>query len=174
MKVSMSWLERLALPVEKLVGGMDPDLLVSNGRTLRRTIGKSTVDSTFDSLPVLGFAIIALVLAAAGLYAMLAYLVAQQTSQIGIRLALGAEPKQVLRKILFNRLRPALLELVLGLAGSAAAVRLIQSMLYETDPIDPVVFAAVATTLLAQAMLARAAPAWRASRPDPMQALRTE
>jgi macrolide transport system ATP-binding/permease protein len=77
-------------------------------------------------------------------------------------------------KILFDRLRPALVGLVLGLAASAAAVRLIQSMLYETDPIDPVVFTAVAATLLAVAMLACAVPAWRASRLDPMEALRTE
>jgi hypothetical protein len=174
MKVSMSWPERLALPVEKLVDGMDPDLPVSHGKSLRQTFGKSAVDSEFDSLLVLGFAILARVLAAAGLYRMLAYLVAQQTSQIGIRLALGGERIQVLRKILFNRLRPARMGLVLGLAGSAAALRLIQGMPYETDPIDPVVFAAVATALLAVAMLACAAPARRAARLDPMQALRTE
>jgi ABC-type antimicrobial peptide transport system permease subunit len=170
----MSWLERVALPVEKLVDGMDPDLPVSSVMTLRQAIGKSRVDSEFDSLLAPGFAVIARVLAAAGLYGMLAYRAAQQTSEIGIRLAPGAERKQVLRKILLDGLRPALVGLLLGLAASAAALRLIQSMLYETDPINPVVFTAVATTLLAVAMLAGAVPAWRASRLDPMQALRTE
>jgi ABC-type lipoprotein release transport system permease subunit len=167
----MSWLERLTVPVEKLVGGKDPGPPVSNGMTLRQTVGKSRFDSEFDSLLVLSFASIAPVLAAALFYATLACLVAQQTSAIGIRLALGAERKQVSRKILFNRPRPALVKLVLGLAGSAAAVLLIQNMLYE---IAPMLFTAVATTLLAVAMLACAVPAWRACRLDPEQALRTE
>jgi putative ABC transport system permease protein len=91
MKVSMSWPERLALPVERLVGGMVRDLPVFHGTTLRQMIGRSTVDPEFDSLLVLRFAIIALALAAAGLYRILAGRVARQSSEIGIRFALGAE-----------------------------------------------------------------------------------
>jgi ABC-type lipoprotein release transport system permease subunit len=76
--------------------------------------------------------------------------------------------------MLFDGLRPALLGLVLGLAASAASVRLIRSMLYDTQPLDPAVFVAVSGTLLVVAGFACLLPAWRASRLDPMQALRTE
>jgi putative ABC transport system permease protein len=164
----------VAMPVQKVVGAMDPDLPVSDVMTLRQAIGKSTIDSQFDSVLVLAFAVIALVLAAAGLYGVLAYLVTQRTSEIGIRIALGARRESVLGLVMIDGLRPALVGLVLGMAASAGVVRLIRSMLYETSPLDPVVFAAVAATLLVVAALACMLPAWRASRLDPMQALRTE
>jgi putative ABC transport system permease protein len=164
----------LAMPVQKIVGQMDPDLPVSDVMTLREAIGKSTIDSQFDSILVLAFAIIALVLAAAGLYGVLAYLVTQRTGEIGIRIALGARRESVLRLVMIDGLRPALIGLAVGLAGSAGVVRLIRSMLYETSPLDPAVFAAVAATLLLVAALACMLPAWRASRLDPMQALRME
>ncbi|HEY1986804.1 MAG TPA: ABC transporter permease [Terracidiphilus sp.] len=163
-----------ALPVEKIVGQLDPDLPFSDVMTLREAIGKSAIDSQFDSILVMAFAAIALVLAAAGLYGVLAYLVTQRTSEIGIRLALGSPRRQVLRLMLLDGVQPALLGLAGGLAASAAVVRLIRSMLYETRPLDPVVFAAVSATLLAVAALACLVPAWRASRVNPMQALRTE
>jgi predicted permease len=166
--------DALTLPIQKIVGRLDPDLPVAGVMTLREAIGKSTIDSQFDALLVLSFAIIALLLAAAGLYGVLAYLVAQRTTEIGIRIALGAQREQVLRLMLTDGLRPALVGLALGLVGSAATVRLIESMLYETKPLDPVVFGAVAATLLAVAAVACLIPAWRASRLDPMQALRTE
>lgn len=166
--------ESLALPVQKVIGQLDPDLPVSGIMTLRQAIGKSTIDSEFDSILVLAFAAIALLLAAAGLYGVLAYLVTQRTSEIGIRIALGARREQMLRLMLLDGLRPALFGLVLGLAVSAGTARLIRSMLYETEPLDWVVFAAVTGTLLAIAALACMAPAWRASRLNPMQALRSE
>src|SRR5579863_2267854 len=166
--------ESLAMPVQKVIGKMDPDLPVSAVMTLREALGKSTVDSEFDSILVVGFAVISLLLAAAGLYGVLAYLVAQRTTEIGIRIALGAKRDHVLRRMLADGLRPALIGLVFGLIGSYYAVRQIQSMLYETAPLDPAVFVAVAGTLLITAVLACFAPAWRASRLDPMQALRTE
>jgi predicted permease len=166
--------ESLAVPVEKVVGQLNPDLPVSDVMTLREAIGKSTIDSQFDSILVLGFAVIALALAAAGLYGVLAYLVTQRTSEIGIRIALGARRHQVLQRMLLDGMRPALAGVLLGLAGSAAAAREIQSMLYQTEPLDPVVFAVVTGTLLVVAAVACLAPAWRASRLDPVQALRAE
>jgi len=104
----------------------------------------------------------------------LSYLMTQRTTELGIRIALGAQRDQVLRLMLFDGLRPALFGLGLGLIASAAATRIIQSMLYGTKPLDPAVFATVAATLLLVAALACMIPAWRASRVDPMQALRTE
>ncbi|ABF43395.1 ABC efflux pump, inner membrane subunit [Candidatus Koribacter versatilis Ellin345] len=166
--------ESLAMPIQRIIGEMDPDLPVSGVLTLQQTISRSTMSSQFDSLLVLAFAAIALVLAAAGLYGVLAYLVTQRTGEIGVRIALGARREQVLGMVLVDGLRPALLGLVLGLAGSAATAKLIESMLYQTKPFDIPVFAAVIVTLLAMAALACLYPAWRASRLDPAQALRME
>jgi predicted permease len=166
--------ESLSLPVQKVVGQLDSDLPVSDVMTLRQAIGKTTVDAEFDSLLVLAFAIIALVIAAAGLYGVLAYLVTQRTNEIGIRIALGAQRESVLRLMLADGLRPALAGLVAGLIASAGIVREIRSMLYQTQPLDPGVFAGVAATLLLVAALACIVPAWRGSHLDPMRALRAE
>jgi ABC-type antimicrobial peptide transport system permease subunit len=101
------------------------------------------------------------------------YVVAQRTGEIGIRIALGAHREQVLRMILVDGLGPAVIGLFLGLITSAAVGRLISSILYETAPQDPAVFAEVSGTLLLVAAIACVLPAWRASRLDPVQALRT-
>ena len=167
-------MESLALPIQKVVAQLDPDLPVSNVMTLREAIGKSTIDSEFDSILVLSFAVIALILAAAGLYGVLAYLATQRTVEFGIRLALGAQRKALLSHLLLDGLKPAAAGLLIGLPASAAVVRLIRSMLYETEPLDPVVFGAVAGVLLFVAIAACLVPAWYASRLDPMRALRTE
>jgi len=119
--------DTLAMPIEKLIGRLDADLPVSDVMTLREMIGRSTADSQFESLLVLAFAVIALLLAAAGLYGVLAYLIAQRTTEIGIRMALGAQRKHVVRLMLGDGLRPALYGLVLGLAASAVVTRLLQS-----------------------------------------------
>jgi len=89
-------------------------------------------------------------------------------------MTLGAQQTQVLRLVLLDGLRPAILGLFLGLVASAAVVRLVKSMLYETEPLDPVVFIAVSATLLFVAALACLIPAYRASRLDPTQSLRRE
>jgi putative ABC transport system permease protein len=166
--------EPLALPVQRIVGGLDHDLPVSNVQTMDQLLGKATLDASFNATLLLGFAVLSLVLAGVGLFGVLSYIVAQRTSEIGIRIALGAQREQVLRQVLLDGLRPALLGLAFGLAASAGAARLIRSMLYGTQPLDPAVFTAVAATLLLVAVLACLVPAWRASRLDPMQALRME
>ncbi len=105
------------------------------------------------------------------LYGVLAYLAAQRTVEFGIRLALGAQRKALLSLLLFEGLKPALLGLLIGLPASAALVRLIQSMLYETQPLDPLVFGSVAGLLLFVAIAACLAPALGAARLDLMKHL---
>jgi putative ABC transport system permease protein len=166
--------ESLALPVQKSIGGLDRDLPVSDVMTMQQMIGKSIVDASFDSTLTLAFAVIALVLAAVGLYGVLAYLTTQRRSEIGIRIALGAQRSEVLRMMLVNGLAPAWVGLGLGLLSGGFAVRLIRDMLYGVKPLDWSVFAGVALMLLLVSVIACAVPAWRASRLDPMEALRTE
>jgi len=164
----------MSVPVQKQIAALDPQLPVSDVLTFDQVIGGSIVNASFSATLVLAFAALSLLLASVGLYGVLSYLMTQRMTEIGIRIALGAQREQVLRLALVDGLRPASFGLVIGLGASAAAVRLIQSMLYKTEPLDPAVFAAVAATLLAVAAIACMLPAWRASRLDPMQALRTE
>jgi predicted permease len=166
--------DALALPLQKMIAGLDPDLPVKQVLTMEQILGGSTADSSFSAALALAFAGMALLLAAVGLYGVLAYLVTQRTAEIGVRIALGAERARVLGMVLLDGLRPALLGLGLGVAASIAATRLIASILYRTSPLDGAVFAAVVAALLLTAAAACLYPAWRASRLDPMQALRSE
>ncbi len=165
---------QFALPIQQLVSQMDRDLPVSDILTMDQVIGRNIVDNSFNATLLSAFAGISLILAAAGLFGVLSYVVAQRTKEIGIRMTLGAQRNQVLERVLIDGVWPALFGLALGLPASAAAVDLIKSMLYQTEPIDPAIFAAVAIMLLFVAIIACLLPAWRASRLDPMQALRTE
>jgi predicted permease len=166
--------EQFVLPVQCIVSEMDPDLPVSDVLTMNQLLGKSTQDQSFNTTLLVVFATLSLVLAAVGLFGVMSYIAAQRTNEIGIRIALGAKREQVMRKMLIDGMRPAVFGLVVGLAASLAAARLMRDLLYEIKPLDPEVFVAVAATLLAVAMFACIVPAWRASRLDPMQALRTE
>jgi putative ABC transport system permease protein len=165
---------QFSMPIQRLISQMDRDLPVSDVLTMDQVLGRNTLDASFDATLLLVFAALSLLLAAAGLFGVLSYIVAQRTGEIGIRMALGAQRQHVLKKIMLDGLWPAFLGLAFGLIASAATVKLIQSMLYETEPLDPAVFAAVAALLLSVAALACLLPAWRASHLDPMKALRTE
>jgi predicted permease len=167
-------LEQFALPVQRIVSEMDPDLPVSDVLTMNQLLGKSTLDQSFNAALLAAFAALSLVLAAVGLFGVMSYIATQRTTEIGIRVALGAKREQVMRKMLLDGMRPALFGLVAGLAASLEAGQLMRDLLYEIKPLDPLVYAAVAATLLAVAAFACIVPAWRASRLDPMQALRSE
>lgn len=164
----------LALPIQQIVQQLDPQLPVSDILTIDQIIGKSTLGESFDALLLLAFAALSLLLAAVGLFGVLSYIVAQRTAEIGVRIALGAQRGEVLRLMLLDGMRPASIGLLLGLAGGVAASQKISALLYGTRPLDPVVFGAVAALLLLVAVLACLLPAWRASRLDPIQALRIE
>ncbi|HEY2857554.1 MAG TPA: ABC transporter permease [Terracidiphilus sp.] len=165
---------QFSVPVQKQIAALDPELPVSDVLTMNEVIGQSLVNASLSASLVLAFAILSLILASVGLYGVLSYLTTQRTTELGIRMALGAQRDQLLRLTLVDGLRPALLGLGIGLVGSLAATRIFQSMLFGTKPLDPVVLSGVIATLLAVSVLACLAPAWRASRLDPMQALRTE
>jgi putative ABC transport system permease protein len=164
----------MSVPVQKQIAALDPELPVSNVQTMQQAIGDSLGNARFSAALVLGFAVLSLVLACVGLYGVLSYLMAQRTTELGVRMALGAQRDQLLRLILFDGMRPAIIGLAIGSAASAGITQLIRSMLYDTRPLDPAVYVAVTCTLLMVATLACMLPAWRASRLDPMQALRAE
>ncbi len=166
--------ESLALPIQKIFGQLDPDLPVADVLTMRQNIGAATLQDQFNSILVVAFAVIALVLAAVGLYGVLSYLVTQRTGELGIRIALGAQRTEVMRLTLADGLVPVVIGLILGLAGGAATVQLLREMLYGMSPFDWSVFSAVVVLLATTAAVACAIPAWRATQLDPAQALRTE
>jgi predicted permease len=165
---------QFSVPVQRQIASLDPELPVSDVLTMNQVIGKSLVNASLSTTLVLAFAILSLLLASVGLYGVLSYLTTQRTSELGIRMALGAQRDQLLQLMLMDGLRPALFGLGLGLVMSFAVTRIFQSMFFGTKPLDPVVLSGVIATLLAVAVLACLAPAWRASRLDPMKALRSE
>ncbi|MFZ0270725.1 MAG: ABC transporter permease [Acidobacteriaceae bacterium] len=163
-----------ALPVQRIVADIDPDLVVSDVLTMDQLLGRSTISASFNATLLVAFAALSLLLAAAGLFGVLSYIAAQRTREIGVRIALGAQRAQVLELMLVDGIRPAIFGLAIGLAAGMAVARLLRSMLYQTPALDPGVLVGVAVLLLLVAMVACVLPAWRASRLDPVQALRTE
>ena len=164
----------MANSVQRQLSALNPELPVYSVLTLQQIIGKATASQSFSASLVLSFAVLSLMLAAVGLYGVLSFLVTQRSSEIGIRMALGAQRAEVLRLVLVDGMTPVGIGLVLGLLGGFAAGTLIKSLLYGTRPLDPVVFAAMIGSLLLTSLIASAVPALRACRIEPTQALRTE
>jgi predicted permease len=164
----------LALPVQKAIAGIDRDLPVSRILTMDQIVGQSSVDASFDATLMLAFAVISLVLATVGLFGVLSYVITQRTTEIGVRLALGSSRSEVLQLLLKDGLRPAILGLAIGLLASVGITHFIRSLLYTATALDGSIFLIVTLTLLLVAILACLLPAWRASRLDPIIALRME
>ena len=151
----------------------DPRLVVRIHRLTDNVA--STIKGERDTAVVLQvLSCLALVLAALGLFSVLAYAVAQRQRELGVRMALGAAPGDLLRMVFLRGLRLAAVGLVLGIGAAAGLTRFLQSMLYETNPLDPLVYGVAATGLLGMAALACWLPARRAAKVDPMVALRAE
>jgi predicted permease len=164
---------QFALPIQRLLWQLDRDIPASDILTLDQVVGRSTLNVSFDAFLLAAFAGMSLLLAAVGLFGVLSCIVVQRTGEMGIRIALGAQRRQLLQLVLVDGLRPDFIGLALGLAASAGLTQLIRSMLYQTEPLDAVVIGVVGLVLLLVAAAACVIPAWRASRLDPMRALRT-
>jgi putative ABC transport system permease protein len=149
-------------------------LPVARVRTMEELLSRSTAPENFNALVLTIFGCSALLLAAIGIYGLMAYSVTQRTHEIGIRLALGGEPSHIRNMVLFQGLRLALAGVVCGLAGAFGLTRLIASFLFGVKPWDPLVFLVVPAMLVGVALIAVLLPAMRASRVDPIHALRYE
>ncbi len=156
------------------LAAIDRDLPLAAVRTLDQVVGRSIAERRFTMLLLATFAALALTLAVIGVYGVLAYLVSQRTREIGVRLAIGAAPSDVVRLFVREGLVLAAIGLVCGLAGAVAAARALTTMLFGVTPTDPVTFAGVATALAIIALAASYLPARRAAAVDPMNALRMD
>jgi predicted permease len=156
------------------LASLDPTLPLAQVRTMDELLDESLVQQRFRTWLISGFAALALLLSAIGIYALISYSVSQRTREIGVRVALGAQRSNVLGMVLREGLQLLLFGLLLGWLAAFAATRVLRSLLYSTSATDAVSFAATSITLIAIALLACYIPARRATKVDPMVALRYE
>jgi putative ABC transport system permease protein len=160
--------------LRKAIASVDPELAMQEVQPLERVIDASWARHRFDALLFSGFGISALLLAASGIFAVLSYAVATRAREFGIRMALGADARRVLLHVVREGMVFPLVGLVVGVLASLAVTRLLQSSLYSVSPWQPRVFMSTAALLAVVAALACVIPAWRATRVDPSEALRSD
>lgn len=177
----MRYVIRASVPPSDLVSAtrdaitqVDPALAIAQVRTLQDIVDRASDQASFTMVLVAIAAIVALLLGAIGIYAVVSYIVTQRTGEIGVRLAMGAEPGRVARMVLQQSGVVTLAGIVVGLIAALAGTRLIQSLLYGVNPRDPVVFAVTTAFLIAVAFIACWVPARRAARLSPLDALRAD
>jgi putative ABC transport system permease protein len=164
----------VAAGVREAIRQLDADVPVPEMQTLREVMSDSVAQRRFQMTLVMLFAAAALALAGFGIYGVVSYSVARRRTEMGIRLALGARPADLQRMVLWQGIRPVVAGLAVGIAGALAAGRILSSLLFQVNARDPLTMGAVALVLLAVAVAAAVAPARRATRVDPMRALRFE
>ena len=160
--------------VSSVVHEVDSEIPLRDIQTMDDLVANSLSQQRFNMLLLGAFAGLALLLAAVGIYSVLSYSVRRSVREIGIRMALGARPGDVLRRVVFEGMKPTLLGVAIGAVGALALGRVVSNLIYEVKPSDPVTFLAVAFLLTAIALLACIIPAYRATKVDPMVALRYE
>jgi putative ABC transport system permease protein len=156
------------------VQAVDRDLALTSVTTLEQVVSEAMGDHRFRSTLLSAFAATALFLAALGIYGVLAYAVSQRSRELGIRLALGAKPHEVFTMVVRDGMRPVIAGAILGIAGAVASSVVIKTLLFGVTAIDPATYAVAVAALGAVALAACAMPAWRATRVDPLVALREE
>ncbi|BAC89142.1 ABC transporter permease [Gloeobacter violaceus] len=164
----------LSNALREQVMAIDPDQALGKVRTMEAVIAESIEQERFNALLLILFAVVALALSGVGIYGVMAYSVTQRTHEIGIRLALGAERGSIIRLVVGQGMAPAIAGVAIGLVAAAALGQLLSSLLFGVSAIDPPTFIGVAAMLLGVAFLACFLPARRATRVDPMVALRYE
>lgn len=174
MHTSLSNAAALAPEVQRLVLDFDPNLPLGAARTMEDVAARAVAARRWSAVLLGAFALVALALAAVGIYGVMTHLVASRTSEIGIRLTLGARPAEVVRQMLTEGLLHTAGGLAIGILLSLALMRGLQGLLYDVRPADPLTLVAVAFTLLIISGIACFGPARRAMRIDPVQALRFE
>jgi ABC-type antimicrobial peptide transport system permease subunit len=179
--VPLRWAVRTRGDPHQLAAQIEEQLRVASGgfpvtriRTMDEVVVRSTARDSFNMLLLTIFGAVALVLAAIGIYGLMAYSVQQRTQEIGIRMALGADRSTIRNLVVWQGMRLALVGMVAGIAAAFGLTRLIASFLFGVKSWDPLVFVTVPIVLAGVAMLAVWLPASRAARLDPMQALRVE
>lgn len=166
--------ETLAAALRAQVRESDNEQPVYNIRTMEQIVSNATAQPRFQTVLLSLFSIVALLLAAVGIYSVMAYLVRQRRREIGVRMALGAGARDILKMVIRQGMRPVLLGVVLGVAGSFALTRLMKSLFFGVGATDPLTFIMVALLLIGVAFLACYLPARRATKVDPSIALRQE
>lgn len=166
--------ETLQAPVARTIREIDPLMPFSNVHTLEQLISGTISRPRFNATMLTLFAALGLVLASIGIYGVLSYSVTQRTQEMGIRMALGADPRDVLRLVVSDGAKVGILGVLAGIAIALPTTRLLSALLHGVEASDPMVFSIVALTLTAVALAASYIPARRATRVDPMLALRPE
>jgi len=164
----------VAAAARNVIHQLDPDQPIGEVITMNSLMARSVARSRFNSLLLAIFSVVALVMAAVGIYGVMSYSVLQRTHEIGVRMALGAQRADVLKLILRQGVLLAITGVLVGLAGSFGLTRLISTLLFEVAATDKMTFAAVSVGLFAITFVASYIPAWRATRVDPLVALRYE
>ena len=164
----------LIAAVRRKIAELDPDIAVAGISPMEKVVASSVAQPRLVSQLVGAFAVFALALAAVGIYGVMAYSVTQRAHEMGIRMAIGAEPRDIFRLVVGQALRLVMTGAALGLIASLALTRLMKTLLYGTAPTDPLTFAAVVALLAGIALAASYIPARRAMRVDPIEALRYE
>jgi putative ABC transport system permease protein len=159
-------------PVRAALARLDPEVPMFDVHTLEDAVAQSLATRRLVNVLLLGFAGAGLLLAAIGIYGVMALSVASRTNEFGIRMALGAAPREILTLVLGKGFRLVVIAILIGLAGGAAATRFLGSLLFDVEPIDPLTFAAGTVGLALVALAACYVPARRATRTDPLEALR--
>ncbi len=164
----------LAAAVKSQIQMIDKDLPIDNAKSMQQLLAESLSGRQFNMLLLTIFALVALVLAVVGIYGVMSYTVTQRTHEIGIRVAIGAQSRDVFRMVIGQGMMLAMIGVAFGLVGAFGLTRLMTTMLFGVEPTDPATFVSIAVLLIVVALVACYIPGRRAAKVNPLVALRYE